>query len=141
MMNHSHSILLSNLTEEDRNALLRCGSYQWIPQEEMVVHEGQHSDMLRLVLSGVLEISSFARRSTLYAGQMIGVSNALNPGRARLTVMAREETALWVIGHDSLHSYLSAHSHAFDTFLECLKIERDLNLRGRHATVAQMLVA
>ena len=140
-MNSLHANPLSTLPHAAYQTLFSQGGFQSVQRGEVLLRAGQHSDSLRLVLSGKLKASHNGECRAVRPQETIGMTNVLNPGKTTHTVVAVQPSKLWVIRHHSLRRFLTTHPEALEVFLECLDLERHRQAVEPQTSIAQMMVS
>jgi CRP/FNR family transcriptional regulator, cyclic AMP receptor protein len=112
------SSFLGSLTNEDRESLLRLGSARTYRAGSIVIHQGEQSQLVVVILQGIVKVRIVAAtgKETLLgiqgAGDVFGEMGAMSSQARSATVVAATQLAGRVIMAAPFLSYLENHPRA-----------------------------
>ncbi len=132
-MTNRATTLLAYMEDQDADWLLAAGSEQRIPTGEAVIHAGQPPQALMIVLEGLLGVfsseSTRERLAVLGAGEMIGDMTLIEKRPPGESVIAIEESLLYVLPHTILEQRFNADPAFASRFYHSVALTLSRRLR------------
>lgn len=131
------SPLLESLLPLELESLAQAFSAVEIPAGSVVLREGDIGDSLFIVASGVLDVLVRGADGgdivvgALGAGESFGEISLIDRSPRTATVKTRETSVLYVLTHDSLHSFAKTHRNGFTWLM--VNVARGLAQKLREA--------
>jgi CRP/FNR family cyclic AMP-dependent transcriptional regulator len=103
--------ILAELSDRDFEWLMQAGRRRILHADDILIHEGEPSDALYVILTGQLGVFSAAlageELATLTAGEIVGEMSLIDSRLPSATVKAMEESVMWAIPRTQLNAKLS----------------------------------
>ena len=101
---------LANLSLQSRQDLSLRGIYRYARDGEVLIHEGQNSGRLFLLISGKWEACKLATKTVLgqiQPGEWVGEVNIFDPSGAMCSVVAVEPSEYWEITREAFEKFIN----------------------------------
>lgn len=126
--------ILAELSDRDFDWLVHAGRKRQLPANTILIHEGEASDALYIVLAGTLVVSAAVldgeEVARLSAGEVVGEMSFVDARLPSATVTAIEDTTIWVIPRVQLNTKLSHDVGFSSNFYRALAILLSDRLRS-----------